>query len=243
MVDVMHEKVTHMDFGYPRFSRRLQALMIDSVVVGVAAMLTLVISSKFGLKGGYSAASAVLAIFALEPWLVAFTGGTLGHHIAGIRVANRGTGKNINIFAAVIRFLAKIVLGTLSLVSIFVTKQHQAIHDQLVGSVVVLKNVSAMLPHEVLAERVVEEEGYKYPSKIRRIIALLIYNVASIVVLGLASTVFVSDGCALQGFCSQLERALSGALSVLWLIFFVGSVVLCWRAQILGCRKRVVQNA
>ena len=232
-----------MEFGYPRFLRRLQALMIDGVVVGVGAVLTLLLSAKLGLQGGYSAILALLTIFALEPWLVAFTGGTLGHHFAGIRVANKRNGKNVNIFAAVIRFLAKIVLGTLSLISVFVTKQHQAIHDQLVGSIVVLKNASALPSREVLGERVVEEEGYEYPSRIRRIAMLLFYNVLSFVALGVISTMSLSEGCAIYGHCSQGERALSGVLSVMWLILFIGTVILCWRAKIFGCRKRVAPHA
>lgn len=225
--------------GYPRLLRRIQALMIDGLIVSILAIGALVLAPRVGLQGIHAAISATLVVFMLEPFLVSVTGGTLGHHLLGIRVTSKRSGKNINIFAAVVRFLAKIVLGWLSLVSIFVTKQHQAIHDSLVGSIVVLKHPEQMPAHEVLGERQVQQQEYIYPSKLRRIVMIVIYNILSYLIIGIVSVFFVSEPCLLSGKCSDFDNALFAGMSALWTVAFGISIVLCWKGYLFGCRRRL----
>jgi len=175
--------------------------------------------------------------------LVSTTGGTLGHHVLGIRVANKNTAKNINIIAAIVRFVVKIVLGLFSIISIFITRQHQAIHDSLVGSIVILKNPQAMKPYEALEEREVEEHGYSYPSKVRRVIMIILYNLTLLIVLGVVSTLSLSGSCVMYNQCSGSENVIAYSLSILWIIGFVASIILCWKGFLLGCRRKLTDIA
>jgi len=48
--------------GYPRVSKRIQALLIDSIIVAVGAIGTLIVVSKLGAPGAYSAIMAGLVV-------------------------------------------------------------------------------------------------------------------------------------------------------------------------------------
>jgi len=227
--------------GYPRISRRLQALMIDGLIVPISAIGALILAPQLGLQGVYAAGTAALVVFMLEPFLVSVTGGTLAHHLLGLRVVNRRSGGNIGIFAAGVRFLAKTLLGLFSLASILLTKQHQAIHDVLVGSLVVLKHPEQLPAHEVLGERRIEqqEHGYLYPSRARRILMIVIYNVLGLLAIAIVSASLISERCGLSGRCSSAEDALNAVLSVLWIAGVVASIVLGWQGRLIGSRRRM----
>ncbi len=225
--------------SYPRFVKRVQALLIDGVVVPVAALGTLIGVSSLGLQGYYSAISAALIVFLLEPFMVSQTGGTIGHHLVGIRVISKNQNNNIGIVYAVIRFATKIVFGFLSLISVFITKKHQAVHDLIVSSIVVLDSPKSLPKYEVLKEREVEEPGYVYPSVIRRIIMILIYNVLLLIILGLLTSTLFSDACAYQGRCYGYEFVLMVIFRVGWLAGIATSIIVCWKCRLFGCMRKL----
>lgn len=201
------------------------------------------IASQIGLHGIYAVILAAFVVFLLEPFLVSVAGGTLGHHLLGIRVASKSRGKNINIFAAVVRFLAKTILGLLSIFTIYTTKQHQAIHDVIVGSIVVFKNPGNIPAYEVLGERKVEQKQYIYPSRLRRIVMIVIYNVGIFLFIAIASGLLLSEPCLLYNQCSNFENALGAGMSILWIAGFGASIILCWKGYLFGCRRRRFNNA
>jgi len=142
------------DVKYPRLIRRIQAVLIDSVVTPITAIGLLYLSSVLGLEDGkIKAGILVLAIFVLEPVLVSATGATIGHRLIKLRIRRSGEDRNLSIFLATIRFVIKILLGTLSLIIIVSTKKHQAIHDILTDSIVVHKSTLNVPQHELLNER------------------------------------------------------------------------------------------
>ena len=214
--------------------------MIDGVIVPVAAIATLVTASHFGIQGIYSAFLAGLVVFILEPLLVSITGGTPGHHLIGIQVKSKKTGKNINIFSAIIRFVTKIILGLFSLIAVFITKQHQAIHDAIAGSIVVIKNPNSKSNHEVLKEREVELPGYSYPSNARRFVMIVVYNIVFFITLGIALSLIVPDQCLTYSQCSTLENTLLISLQLLWVVSVISSIVLCWKGLLPGCRRQLI---
>jgi uncharacterized RDD family membrane protein YckC len=226
------------NLAYPRVSRRIQALMIDGLIIPISAVGVLIMAPQIGLQGIYAAILAALVVFLLEPFMVSVTGGTPGHHLLGIRVSSKSSGKDINIFAAMVRFVAKTVLGLLSIFTIYTTKQHQAIHDAIVGSIVVLKNPERMPAHEVLGERAVEQEQYIYPSKFRRIAMIVIYNIGIFLFFVFASGLLMSEHCLRSNQCSNFENVLSAGMSIFWIIGFGASIVLCWKGYLFGCRRR-----
>jgi hypothetical protein len=117
----------------------------------------------------------LVPIFILEPGLVAVTGGTVGHHLQGIRITRIDGQGNINIFAATIRFVVKLALGWLSFMFVFTAAKHQAVHDLVARSVVIHKNTDGLPAHELLAQRTFDTLTYVYPPAWRRVIVILAY--------------------------------------------------------------------
>lgn len=131
--------------AYPRLIKRIRAALIDSVLIPLAFFAGLVLIGVSGIS--HPLAKLVLAmmpILVLEPGLVAFTGGTVGHHLVGVRVMQAGGTGNIGILAAALRFVVKLLLGGLSFVFILTTRRHQAVHDLVAGSRVVLKDAACL---------------------------------------------------------------------------------------------------
>lgn len=72
---------------YPSLVKRLQAMMIDFLILLSLFSLVSVIIGEFEQVATWVRAGIFLGIICLyEPLLVAFTGGTLGHKLLGIRI-------------------------------------------------------------------------------------------------------------------------------------------------------------
>ncbi len=148
---------------YSTLIRRVQGLLIDSVVVCVVLVVSLVVAGQLKLTNeNHAVFIAFIPFVFLEPILVSVTGGTVGRHIIGLRVRKVFEDKNINIFVTVIRSILKILVGTVSLVFVLTTKRHQAIHDLLSRSIVVVKGPEGIPGDEALSEGRSDTENYKY---------------------------------------------------------------------------------
>ena len=154
------------NISYPRLLRRVQAVLIDSLIVPIALLSSISFLGVFEINESWvKAMFFFFPIFILEPFLVSFYGGTIGHYLLKLKVRKIKEDRNINIVFSTIRFVLKFFLGWISLVLVLVSKRHQAVHDYLVGSIVVNKSNEFLPSHESLPERIIEESGFKYPSK------------------------------------------------------------------------------
>ena len=225
---------------YPRLIRRVRAILIDSVLLPVTIFGTLILGDTLGVTHTFGKVALILVpIFVLEPGLVAVTGGTVGHHLMKIRVATIDGQRNINIFAATLRFLAKILLGWLSLIFVLTTKKHQAVHDLLARSVVVHKDPSTLPTYEILAERLSDSAEYLYPAVWRRVLVIIGYWVLATVALSTFSNVVASSNCIERHSCATWEYLLLLALNIAWLVSLGGATVRGWQGQLYGCRRRL----
>jgi uncharacterized RDD family membrane protein YckC len=95
--------------AYGRFSRRLQAVLIDSIIFLVLMAAALSIMTALQSNGvGRILGFAFLAILLLyEPVLVPLTGGTIGHYLCNLRVVDDRTNGNIGFLKAVARATIK----------------------------------------------------------------------------------------------------------------------------------------
>lgn len=222
---------------YPRLIRRVQAVLIDGILFSVTLMGAgaLISSTELGppLKIGFVA----LLLFILEPGLVAFAGATIGHRLRGLRVERARDGGNIDIFRATVRFLVKTFLGLPSVFFVLVTKRHQAFHDLAVGSVVVFREGSAISELESLPERVIEETGFEYPSKLRRFMVIVAYVLGSLTLFSLLSAALVTKGCLYSDRCTGAEHYIQTALGIGWLLAFFALISLGWRGLLWGARR------
>ncbi len=231
------------EIKYARFLRRTQAVLIDAVIIPIALLFVIVLASEQGIKGELIAVMAVAIFFIFEPLLVSVLGATLGQKIVGIEVRNRKTGNKLNIFSATLRFISKIILGWASLVTIFSTYFHQAIHDLLVGSVVTLKNPELKPSYESQNSRVFEQPGYEYPSSLRKLLSAIIYNVISftLFLFILSSNLFLSQNCLLYNSCSVEESVLVLIANVIWLIGIPYIIIMCRKGRLFGCRRKLTK--
>lgn len=120
---------------------RLKAAMIDGVILIIFMFLVGGLFSNFENIPNLFRIIAFVFIFLLyDPIFTSFFGGTIGHMILRIRVKREGdTKKNIPFLLAIIRFIVKALLGSISLLTVSGSEKGKAIHDKAAGSVVVYK--------------------------------------------------------------------------------------------------------
>ena len=229
----------NQDWRYPRFLRRLQAVAIDNVILAILFMSGLLVASHVGITGRYAIFLVLGMVLFWEPLFITLTGGTIGHHLLGLKVVSRKTGKNLNIFVSLVRFVAKFILGLLSVAFIFITRYHQAIHDGLARSVVLIKHPETKPDYEVLFERQHELPNYSYPPVWRRSIMIAHYNVALILVIGTATGFLLPAECLTQSDCSVRQNIILTVWQLLWVVGVVVITMLGWKGRLLGCRRKI----
>ena len=125
--------------NYPGIFDRVKAIMADSLVIIVFMFVASYVFSLFESVPDYARIIAFVFIFLLyDPLLTSTFGGTFGHMIFGIRVKRESNEqKNIPFPLALLRYIVKALLGVISLLTVSGNEKNKAIHDYLVGSVVV----------------------------------------------------------------------------------------------------------
>jgi uncharacterized RDD family membrane protein YckC len=125
--------------NYPGVFDRVKAIMVDSIVLIAFMLLASYIFSLFENVPDTARIIVFVFIFLLyDPLFTSIFGGTIGHMMNGIRVKRESDEKkNIMFLLAIPRYIVKAMLGWVSLISVSGNKKRKAIHDYLVGSVVV----------------------------------------------------------------------------------------------------------
>ena len=226
---------------YPRLIKRVRAVLIDSVLVPVSIFATLIVGDALGVTQSFAKVMLfAIPVFVLEPVLVAFTGGTIGHHMMKIRITRLGGEGNINILAASVRFVIKVLLGWLSFIFVLTTKKHQAVHDLIARSLVVHKDTIGLPAYDVLSERESDTERYIYPSAWRRITVVIAYCVLVYISISVLVLVVSSAECLGSNRCSTADAVAEIALSIIWLVTTGWIVVRGWNGRLFGCRRKPV---
>lgn len=228
-----------MTVYYPRLIKRIRAVLVDSVVVPAAAVGALAAGYAFGVTDFLGRVLLVtVPVFVLEPGLVTFTGGTIGHHVVGIRVQKTDGSGNLDIFRATIRAIVKFVLGWLSFIFVLTTTRHQAIHDLIAGSIVVYRDTSGLPSYDVLTEREAESARFIYPAKWKRVLIALLYWVVMTILLFVALGFMVSGECTATRRCVVYEWIALFVIEIGWLVLTGTLVVLGWSGRLPGARRR-----
>jgi uncharacterized RDD family membrane protein YckC len=223
---------------YPRLTKRIQALLIDTFVLLAVFILSIVLTSYLDLDNELlNAAIAFLPVMLLEPLLVSIKGGTIGHYFLGLRVRRVSIDKKLNVIAAVFRTFIKAVLGTVSLVSILTTKKHQAIHDVLSSSLVVLSDTSNLPYYDIQSERILDHENYNYPGVLRRLLFIFIYFILFFISIGLITSFLVSDSCIEHNSCSSWDSIIYAFMTIYTWVGIFGIPALGWLSRLYGCKK------
>lgn len=225
--------------SYPRWTLRVEAALIDTVVILLAFFGSALLVAHSGLPAGARVTIVATVILALEPGMVSWNGATIGHFARGLRVRHAITGNNLNIPTAFLRFIVKMLLGWLSLLLVLTTRHHQAIHDMASRSVVVIAKGSKQAERNVLREQNIEEAGYIYPAKWWRVICIMLYALFGAVVLTIFAALFVSDDCNSSDICNPREQIIWDAVAYCWLILLGAAFYYGWRGRLWGCRRKL----
>ena len=124
---------------YPGVFDRVKAMVTDSIVIIVFMFVASYAFSLFDNVPDYARLIVFVFIFLLyDPLFTSIFGGTIGHMMVGIRVKRESNEqKNILFHLAILRFIVKAFLSIISLFTVFGNEKRKAIHDYLVGSVVI----------------------------------------------------------------------------------------------------------
>ncbi len=226
------------DRRYPRFARRVQAAIIDGFLLSTAFVSAAIFVSNVDLPTYARISIVTFVILFLEPGLVAFKGSTIGHYVRGLKVEDATNLEKISLFRAIFRFFVKTILGWASLILIFFTKRHQALHDIVSGSVVVLRNPEIYSDEDALLERPGENPDYSYPSKIRRIFVIILYILLFNFVATILMNVSVSPECLYDESCTRMEIIY---ILLLGIVTIAGSLILLvrgWSYGLWGVRRK-----
>jgi len=161
---------------YPRLLRRLRGALIDGIFIPLAALGTLVALAYAGVESTWvKVLCPLIVILLLDPVAVSATGGSIGHHLVGLRVRKERTDERIGLLAAVVRLLVKTFFGLPAFFVAFVTRKRQALHDLVARSLIVHKSTVGLPLHELLPERTRRDEHAALVSVWRRILVILLY--------------------------------------------------------------------
>ena len=133
--------MTNANPTYANLPQRIKAAFIDSVVlVAVMYAASEILALFEGVPNGIRVAIAVFVFVLYEPLLVSIYGETIGHFYSKISVKKADEpDQKISFFSALLRFICKVLLGWLSLLTVTGNPKKQAIHDFLGSSIVVEK--------------------------------------------------------------------------------------------------------
>lgn len=116
---------------FPSLRIRLMALFVDLLfVLLVFSLASMVINAAGGAPDFVRGLIFILTLYLYDPLMTAYAGGTLGHHLMGLRVRRfDNPDHNISIGRAFVRFLLKSTLGFISFVTVTSSEHRRAIHD------------------------------------------------------------------------------------------------------------------
>ena len=134
------EETAPVYFHKPELLPRIKSTLIDSVVVIALMMIAAAVLNQLNIQSGTVRGITLFLIPLYEPIMTSISQ-TLGQKIMGLRVrryiniAEGGQVQNINIIASIFRYILKVSLGWLSLLTIHSDKYGRAIHDNVASSV------------------------------------------------------------------------------------------------------------
>lgn len=128
-----------MNPAYANLLDRVKAAVVDSIIIIAMMFAATEILALFDNVPNFVRIVIFIFIFILyEPLFISIYGATIGHSKIGITVRkSNDITKKVSFFTAIIRFLAKALLGTFSLFTVTGNDKRKAIHDYIANSVVI----------------------------------------------------------------------------------------------------------
>lgn len=133
-----------MEQKYAGLIERIKAAIIDGIVMVIIMFGFYKVFGFFGEVSDVIRGSAMVFVFVLyDPITTSMFGATLGHSSVGIMVKRfSDETRNIPFPMALLRFITKVVLGWVSLLSVSLSDNKRAVHDFVAGSVVMYQQMA-----------------------------------------------------------------------------------------------------
>lgn len=130
-------------YNKPNLMLRVKSMVIDSFVIIVLMYASSFLLGLLNIESGNVRGVALGLIFLYEPIMTSMHR-TVGQKLMGLRVRKYKAYKNnmvvnISIFSALIRYVFKLLLGWISLLTIHSDTYGQAIHDKIGNSLMTIE--------------------------------------------------------------------------------------------------------
>lgn len=127
-----------MEIEYPSLSERFQSIIIDQVFIVTLMFVFSATLDKFAYAPDWIRIVLFFSIWGVyEPICMTF-GCTIGNFVKRIRVKKfTEPTKKINIFQSYGRYIAKLLLGLLSFLTVTMDKERRAIHDMVASTIMI----------------------------------------------------------------------------------------------------------
>jgi len=234
---------------YSTLPRRIKASIIDSfLLLALFILCPLAIGSLTGSKTWLNGVAMFAPPLLLEPFLISYFGFTLGQFIFGIQVVRVDTHEKCPLLASFARYYIKILLGGLSTVYMLFSKKHQAIHDHVAKTLVVLSDKKIKQNPDFAnygeIEREFEKDStYIYPSTIRRFGFFCIWFIVACIVLAIfieTSALLLMPEYTLE--TEHLPKQIEMAVDFIYSIMFISLAVLASKGSLPGAKRKKKKN-
>lgn len=173
----------------------------------------------------------------IEPILVSYLGYTVGQYFLGIEVIRARTGSKCPLLVSFVRSCAKYILGTISLFYMLFSNKHQAIHDHLAKTYVILLRKKLERDPKFQSFGVTEkipEATFTYPSALRRFGIFFVWYVPISVLAGFLIEIICL--LALPGYTEneRFQEPVEIFTDILFSIFFLIVALLAAKGYLPG---------
>ena len=123
---------------YPTLSDRVQSILVDQVFIVTLMFLFTAVLDRFQHPPNWIRIVLFFGIWGIyEPFCMHYAC-TIGNYVKGIRVRRfKDTTKKMGLVQACFRYLIKLLLGWLSVLSVATNKEKRAIHDLAADTIMI----------------------------------------------------------------------------------------------------------
>lgn len=226
---------------YASLATRIKAGIVDGIIlIGLFVSIPLLMHAMTKDGSPFTGVAMYSPLLLLEPFLVAFLGATIGQWLFGLKVMRVATRSNCPLPMAFVRYIAKGLLGSISMIYMLFSKKHQAIHDHMAGTVVVISENKLLKNPDLARYGEVEQtlsSSYDYPSGIRRFIFFILWYALLCFALGVVVEVVALttvDGYAGDRFPEPIEAG----MRILFAVLFITLAVFAAKGYLPGARRK-----
>lgn len=131
-------------FNKPSLMMRIKSMLIDGLaIIAIMTVMSIVLES-FEFVSDTTRMICLALVILYEPVFISL-GGTIGQRLMGVHVGNFSSFKSgkpkhsLNIGYSIFRYIVKLLLGWVSLLTIHSSSYGQAIHDKVGNSIVTFR--------------------------------------------------------------------------------------------------------